>query len=412
MTKIKAEFDKMEVHKGAEYSEDPQVHRPAVTDEDEDIVLNDGPKSAVDIERNPKPKTPEGNEDVLSEPLQYVVSVPMAIEKMEALLDKVEESIPGLKTLVDEVRVKVDEIERQVMGDAYIEKEQAEGEAPTVSTPEATEQFASGDRVIVELEKETYEGQLTDKNEDGTWEVQTDNQVVLHRVPAEDIHIGDKKTLMLPASKQEIAMKELEKLAATVTAAIEAKSTVEAASYKIVVFNDDGTYHPFQDKAEAKAFLEKKQEEDPEDGWQMGSRKDGVNIPAGEEEEEGEDATEELRLWILNDEGLYNETRRVDSAEDLEETVKEIFLNAPDLKKSIKVDLNTIDWDQLFEDVKEEDVEASLQASVFEVVKELDLGGGYIARIKKGKKAEKEEKPKEEKGEGPKVEVKQSGKEA
>jgi len=108
----------------------------------------------------------------------------------------------------------------------YAAEEKAEGEAAVgVEEPknENTARFASGDKVSVAVKEETYEGTLTDKNEDGTWEVQTDSQVTLHRVPEDAIQIGGKDSMMLPASKRGTAMKELvaslEKLTAAVVKA-------------------------------------------------------------------------------------------------------------------------------------------------------------------------------------------------
>lgn len=217
----------MEVHEGAGYSKDPQVHTPEVGDQAKDPQQTEETKSAVDIERNPKPEAKNPHD--LTEPLKYVVSAPDAIEKIEGLLEKIAESMPALKPLVAEVKEKMNEMEALVLGEEYIAHEATEGE-PQVEVEQRPEgaRFASGDKVTVTLKDETYEGTLLDRNEDGTWEVQTDGYVALHRVPESDIQVGGKDSLMLPAAKKEMKMKALVAALEKLTNAVKADAGAEA----------------------------------------------------------------------------------------------------------------------------------------------------------------------------------------
>lgn len=119
-----------------------------------------------------------------------------------------------------------------------------------------------------------------------------------------------------------------------------------------VVFNNDGTYHPFKwDNGEAEKFLAVKQAEDPDAGWQLGVRRNGVNMPEGQSDLDESWDTGEVSLWIMNDEPLYLASRRVRDPKTLETELKPLMEGRPD----IKVDWSNVDWQQVFEDVKEED---------------------------------------------------------
>lgn len=253
----------MEVHQGAEYSQDVQVHRPKVSaPESTDRAVDETP-SAVDIERNPKPKAVDTHD--LTEPLQYVISAPDAIEKIEGLLEKIAEAWPALKPLVDEVYAKVNQMEAKVLGDEYAAHEAAEGEAPSVEQAPETARFASGDKVTVELQSETYNGTLTDKHEDGSWTVMTDNGVTLKRVPESDLHLGGKDSMMLPASLKGTTMKELEASLDKLVTAVKAEKEKAELAVEASVFDEmeeidlGGGYIARRKKAKKKA--EKKDDE-------------------------------------------------------------------------------------------------------------------------------------------------------
>lgn len=255
----------MEVHQGAEYSQDIQVHRPKVSETESSAPVVDETPSSVDIERNPKPnKLDKAEEHDLSEPLQYVVSAPDAIEKIEGLLEKIEEAWPALKPLVEEVRRKVDEMEAVVWGEEYEAHEAAEEEAHTEAAAPMS-QFASGDKVTVALEQETYTGVLTDKNEDGTWEVMTDKQVVLHRVPEEDMMRGEQDSMMLPASQQKAAM-ALEASLKTLVDAVKTQSVAadQMTFEKLPPRMLDLTLESFIDKLPKKADIAFEKMSEPE----------------------------------------------------------------------------------------------------------------------------------------------------
>lgn len=126
---------------------------------------------------------------------------------------------------------------------------------------------------------------------------------------------------------------------------------VRAAGTLEVVFNNDGTYHPFQNHSEAVSFLKKKESEEPDEGWKIGTRVDGVNYAAGEGPFTGDDATEEVRLWVLNDETLYNASRKAKDAQDL----KNLILPLLQERKDIRVDVASVDWDEVYSDCCEED---------------------------------------------------------
>ncbi len=214
----------MEVHEGAEYSQDTSVHAPKVKPAPNAPEGVEEKTSVVDIERNPKPEAKDPHD--LTEPLKYVVSAPDAIEKIEGLLAKIEESMPALKPLVAEVRSKMNEMEAVVLGDEYVahEASEAEPQVETEARPDGAK-FASGDKVTVVLKDETYNGTLLDRNEDGTWEVQTDGYVALHKVPESDIQMGAKNSIMLPAAMKEKKMKALVAALEALTTAVKAGTT-------------------------------------------------------------------------------------------------------------------------------------------------------------------------------------------
>ncbi len=133
-----------------------------------------------------------------------------------------------------------------------------------------------------------------------------------------------------------------------------------AAGQTFSVWNDDGTYHPFKNRDEAMRFHKKKVEEEPEEHWQFGIRRDGVNFIENEAPAIEDAATEEVRLWLLHDEGLYHQTRRARDANQLKEMVLPLMEGA----KWINVDLKEVDWDEVYEDVC---VSASLKASADKV---------------------------------------------
>lgn len=355
----------MNVHEGTEYSQDPQVHKPATTNptykpEGSDL---DNFKSAVDIERNPKPTTPDEHD--LSEPLQYVVSAPDAIEKIEGLLCKIEEAWPALKPLVEEVRKKVNEMEAKVWGEEYEAHEAAEGEAPSVSKPESTSRFASGDKVTVELESETYKGVLTDKNEDGSWEVMTENQVVLHRVPESELTSGDGESMVLPAALKITRMLALRSSMKQLMSAVEAAERGSGPGY----YTSLSQMSP--------QHFHKVMRYRIEDQFRIQFDKLGLNDQV------------ELNK-IINS---YREARspqdRAKVEDNLRTAVDKIKRGEPaapagppgpggNVSSALKV-----------------------EASVFDEMEEIDLGDGYVARRKKSKKKseKKEEKPKGEKAE-------------
>ena len=199
------------------YSQDPQVHRPELRKQEEPDAAP--PRETVDTEAEVKTSPAvevtkyNDHDDALSSPLRYVVSVPDAAEKMEGLIDKIQEAAPDLSDRLETLRQGVQEIERiSKGGEAYEAEEVAEGEAPApgAAAPasqagEAPTQYSPGDRVMVETEDgQAYVGSLMEQNEDGTWEIQTDDNMNLHQVAEADLQVApeEEAKMMLPASKK------------------------------------------------------------------------------------------------------------------------------------------------------------------------------------------------------------------
>ena len=191
-----------------EYNEDSQVHSPKV-DENAYGKGTDTEKPEDKVASSPKVpmKEPAANSDeALAQPLPYVVDSGAAIEKVESLLDKIEESRPDLKNDVAKLREGVENLERKAHGEDYEEHETNEETGDVIpggEGEEAAPTFSPGDRVEVEAEGETFNGSLEDQNEDGTWEILTDKNVKLSSVPENSIKpISEETHMTLPASKK------------------------------------------------------------------------------------------------------------------------------------------------------------------------------------------------------------------
>ncbi len=207
-----------ETYPGVGYEPDNSVHAPKVPD--------------VGRPKNPDAgflKEPEGNagadDMVLTQPMRYIVDPKDAIERMEALNRKVEESRPDLAQQVAVVDQAIQQLEQGSQGQNMAPAPEAQPEVPA---------FNEGDRVSVTLEDGVYEGMVEKANDDGTFAVRTDQAMTLQNVPATSMQKAEVEQMMLPAS----LLLRL-KAARMVTDAI-AKAFIEGKKRRIANTSTDG----------------------------------------------------------------------------------------------------------------------------------------------------------------------------
>ncbi len=182
------------------YSADPNIKRPRVSPGANTPPM---PEEAAAVETSPAVDLREAapNSDAnLAEPLKYIVSPSDALEKVETLLQKVKEGRPDLGPQVDQLLSQVETIENGGQPAA------AEAGVPA-GTPEAAEtapqEVAPGASVEVQTEEQVFRGVVVDRLENGNFDVQTDQNMMLNDVPAEAIRVVEAETFMtLPASLQ------------------------------------------------------------------------------------------------------------------------------------------------------------------------------------------------------------------
>lgn len=192
------------------YSQDPQVHTPSMAPEPAPVPAppkpEEGAVPAGEVATSPKVEGP--HEDVLSQPLKYVVSSEDAIEKVETLLKLVQESRPDLQQQVAKVLQEIESLEKGAWGQQYPAHEGAEQAGAAAA--ESGLVFSPGDKVQVSTEGESYNGEIRDQNEDGTWEVMTDQNMLLSNVPTSSLQPADGQSaasMALPASAQNKAQR-------------------------------------------------------------------------------------------------------------------------------------------------------------------------------------------------------------
>jgi hypothetical protein len=184
------------------YEKDPAVAAPPVNPQ---ATLE---KAAEAAGIPPAPALPakdrKPREDTLSNPLPYVIDSNAAIEKVENLLEQIGEARPDLRTSVDQLLEEVDALEQKSLGDAY-GRQEAEEAQPGVYDQKSPEQsqYKAGDKVIVRTEQGDVEGTVMDLKENGTFRINTPQNMVLDNVPADSMQpMPDKDiSMMLPAAK-------------------------------------------------------------------------------------------------------------------------------------------------------------------------------------------------------------------
>lgn len=195
-----------------DYSQDPNVHRPTTKAPEKPKAGEAKEEGKEDVATSPEVSLRENAENSdanLAEPLKYIVSPTDAIEKVETLLQKVKEGRPDLQQEVDSILEQVNQMEEKALGGQFEEHEEAEAGVPGEMEPgsEEDQELSPGSSVEVQTEEEVYRGILVDMNEDGTWDVQTDQNMVLSAVPPEAIRVVQAETFMqLPASLQILQM--------------------------------------------------------------------------------------------------------------------------------------------------------------------------------------------------------------
>lgn len=174
-----------ETYPGVGYETDPSVHAPKVPDLKKPEHKNPDKGFLREVEED------AGLDDmVLTQPIRYIVDPKDAIDKMEALNRKVEESRPELAPQVEVVDQAIKQLEDAANGNAAPAPE-AQAEVPA---------FNEGDRVSVTLEDGVYEGMVEKANEDGTFAVRTDQAMTLQNVPATSMQKAEVQSMTLPAS--------------------------------------------------------------------------------------------------------------------------------------------------------------------------------------------------------------------
>lgn len=173
-----------EVFPGVGYEQDPQVHAPKAPE-------TQAPEAAGKGFLKEEKEEISDDDLVLTQPLKYVVSPQDAIEKMESLNKKVVESRPDLAPEVAVVDQAIQNLEERSQGGGTAVPEQVEQAAP---------QFKEGDRVVVAMEDATYQAVVEGMNEDGTFNVKTDQAMSLKNVPATSMQIAEATAMTLPAS--------------------------------------------------------------------------------------------------------------------------------------------------------------------------------------------------------------------
>ena len=170
----------MEVMRNKEYREDPAIHSQ---DADPHAV-----KPPKDME---KPDTEEDEESeknrVLTSPIPLVVSAPEAIEKMEGLNELIKEGRPDLSKEADAVEVALDALERKAMGETGDEPGGMAPDGGEAPVDETAAEYVVGDRVVLALDDGEYQGEIQAINDDGTFDIKTDQMATFRRVPAESI---------------------------------------------------------------------------------------------------------------------------------------------------------------------------------------------------------------------------------
>jgi hypothetical protein len=175
-----------ETYPGVGYEPDNSVHAPKVPDQKKQEHKNPDKGFLREVLEE------AGSDDmVLTEPMRYIVDPKDAIERMEALTNKVEESRPDLAERVAVVRESIEQLEQASNGQNVAPLEQAQPEVAA---------FSEGDRVSVTLEDGVYEGMVEKANEDGTFAVRTDQAMTLQNVPATSMQKAEVQSMTLPAS--------------------------------------------------------------------------------------------------------------------------------------------------------------------------------------------------------------------
>lgn len=175
-----------ETYPGVGYEPDQSVHAPKVPDQKKPAPKNPDQGFLREVEEEPV-----SDDMVLTEPMRYIVDPKDAIERMEALTNKVEESRPDLAQRVEVVRDAIDQLERAADGQDVAPLAEAQPETPA---------FNEGDRVTVTLEDGTYEGMVEKANDDGTFAVRTDQAMTLQNVPPTSMQKAEVQSMTLPAS--------------------------------------------------------------------------------------------------------------------------------------------------------------------------------------------------------------------
>lgn len=175
----------MEVYPGSVSDADPNIHAPKAPEVAKPENPDKGFLKEVDEDAH-------DNDLVLTQPLKYVVDPNDAIEKMESLSQKVIESRPELAPEVAVVQQAIENLEQRSRGGA--------SGAPQAPEASAMPAFKEGDRVVVAMEEGTYTGVVEGMNEDGTFNVKTDQAMTLSNVPGTSMQIAEQTQMTLPAS--------------------------------------------------------------------------------------------------------------------------------------------------------------------------------------------------------------------
>lgn len=216
-----------------DYVADPQVHKPEMRP---GATAPDQPEPAPDAKVATSPKVEEPSEDLLSQPMKYVVSSEDAIDRVDLLLKLIKESRPDLESKVDLIMNQLAELDSS--GGQVAPPSGTPGTQGAAPAPETT--FSAGDKVTVEADGQTYTGTLVDQNEDGTWEVDTDQNMLLSNVQSSSLQAADENTagagMSLPASQRArvmlLAWTAPKVSQAVLTALVEGKTVTEALADK------------------------------------------------------------------------------------------------------------------------------------------------------------------------------------
>jgi len=185
---------------GAGYERDPSVSAPEPNPQ---AQAKPAEAPVPEVKAPAKPRTP--HEDVLSNPLPYVIDSNAAIEKVEVLLERIGEARPDLRTSVEQLLTEVDALEQKSLGDAFASHEAAEAGGGQVFEQPAPEQadYKAGTQVTVKTKEGDVQGVILEKKENGLFRVNTPQNMVLDNVPVDSLVLTPSKdhSMLLPAAK-------------------------------------------------------------------------------------------------------------------------------------------------------------------------------------------------------------------